>query len=266
MPNLLALSRELRDLIYFFVLKAPDDPPPSSPANSGERQQAEDGPHHACKIYYQRRMHVSSAALLLTSRQIHAEFAASVARWKKSGPLRYKLDCMLYEEEAIYPTWLSVPVISERIDLLEVELRLFGDPEVNEAGFMNAWDRKKAHNDQSPIFWGLCALLQRFTMCGPEFLSCEKGQGVVEVKRLVLNFIDDYRNVESEIAAKYRRRKDIMHGSDVYSIIRSAIMVMYEPGSDRNPAFERMQDVILMLNREDGDDWLYELCETDHGQ
>lgn len=68
MPNFLALSLELRDIIYNFVLNAPDDAPPSSPADSGERRQSCEEIFHGCSVYFPQTVHISSVALLLINR------------------------------------------------------------------------------------------------------------------------------------------------------------------------------------------------------
>lgn len=196
MPHFLALSRELRDLIYIFLLNASDDPPPSSPADNGERQQLCDKDFRSCKmefpqtIHIPKTIHISRTALLLTTRQIHDEFAACIAWLKKSGRLqvRYKLDCMLYREESVHPTWLSIPVLSKRVDVLEVDIRLFRDWEGVAQGLMSAW--KRDHYGHPSMIFCLWALLERFLTRGPDFLSCEKDGHRMMVFSLVVNVVD----------------------------------------------------------------------------
>lgn len=221
MPNFLGLSRELRDLVYMAVLNSANKPPPSPSADSEERHQSYEETFQGCNMYSTHPVHIASAALLLTNRQIHAEFAASIARLKRSGRLRYKLDCMLYEEEIIYPTWLSVPVLSERIDVLEVDFRLFGDPAGNAHGYMDYW--KADHGAASPVLWGLWTLLKRFLTRGPDFLSPEKDERKIEVDTLVLNVIDTSYPDEDWIPGYDRSRDDIMHSEHVVNEMSHAI-------------------------------------------
>lgn len=188
MPNFLALSLEVRELIYNFVLYAPDDPPPSSPADSGERQQSCEENFHGCSVYFPQALDISSAALLLTNRQIHAEFAPCVARLKKSGRLRYKLDCMLDADDSIYPTWLSVPVVSQHIDVLDIDLRLFGMGEFG-SGLMSEWESDL--DNYGPMIRCLGALMELFSSRGPAFLSREKDERQwIIVESVALNVID----------------------------------------------------------------------------
>ncbi|KAI9872677.1 MAG: hypothetical protein M1830_001308, partial [Pleopsidium flavum] len=75
MPNFLALSRELRDIIYTAVLDSEPSPPPS-PAESGDRKQtsgreSDKEPFDYCNMYPLHTVPISSSALLLTNRQIH---------------------------------------------------------------------------------------------------------------------------------------------------------------------------------------------------
>lgn len=255
MPNFLALSLELRDIIYNFVLNAPDDAPPSSPADSGERRQSCEEIFHGCSVYFPQTVHISSAALLLINRQIHAEFAASIARLKKSGRLRYKLDCMLYGEGWIYPTWLSVPVLSEGINVLEVDVRRARNPEGIGGGLMS---KREADPDGcDPMIRCLWALLKRFLTRGPKFSSCEKDERRIEVGSLVLNVLDRSHDGEEMICRWDRSGDDdtriddimamMMHREigivEIYDAIRYLVLT-YSP-----PILERLKTLVL---REDG--------------
>lgn len=256
MPNILALSRELRDLIYIFVLNEADSPPPSSPADSGERQQSYEEFDQCCKVYPKPSVHIRCAALLLTNRQIHAEFAPWVARLKKSGPLRYKLDCMLYEQEAIYPTWLSVPALASCIDVVEVDFRLFGDSGGYSGGFMGEWESN--YHGQSRMIWGLWALLRRFLSRGPDLLSREKCERKIEVETLMLNIIDTSEPDEDSIWGYDRCRDMIMHSETVVWRIQEAMKCLLERTTSPELVFERVKTMVLHEDGKERKRWNFE--------
>ena len=243
MSNFLVLSRELRDLIYIFVLSTANNPPPSSPADSGERQLSDEETFQGSKIYFPYPVHISSTALLLTNHQIHAEFAACIARLKKSGRLRYKLDCMLYEEESIYPTWLSVPVLSERIDVLEVDFRLFGAPDGDAHGYMGYW--KGDLIAPGPVVWSLLALLERFLKQGPDFLSCDRDERKIRLDTLVLNVLDTSVPDEGSIPGYDRSRDNVMHSTHVVLAMSNAICSLLEGGTYPELIFDRVKNIHL---------------------
>ena len=254
MPHLLALSRELRDLIYSFVLDAPDNPPPSSPAESGERQQLCRENVRDCIVYCLPRAYISSAALLPTNGQIHAELSAQIARLKKAGRLRYKLDCMPYEEEAIYLTWLSVPALSSHVDVLEVDLRLFGDPgpDGDEPGsIMSEWtevylSEMRHFSHYSPAIKTLCALLKRFLIRGPDMLSRKTHERKIKVECLVLNVIDGWDRVAETCQFYERYRDDIIHSGNIVWEIQQAMKWRLRELASASLIFETVEVRLLI--------------------
>lgn len=188
MPKFLDLSRELRDIIYTAVLGS-ELSPPSSPAESGDRKRTsgrgglDEEAFEYCNMYSLQPVPVSSSALLRTNRQIHTELAEIISRVKKSKTLRYKLDCLMLDERLIYPTWLSVPALSSSVASVEVDFRLFGDCNGKRSGW--------AGGDGAPsvIIWSLFALLKRFLLRGPDFLSPPKPGRKIKIGVLVLNVI-----------------------------------------------------------------------------
>ena len=104
----------------------------------------------------------------------------SLAKTKKKT-LRYKLDCVILDEEAIHLAWLGVPALSPRLDTLELSLRQFGDPD----SWYSAWYEGDGHGCR--LMKSLYSLLRQFLECGPYF-GTPLALGI-EVGTLVLNVI-----------------------------------------------------------------------------
>ncbi|KAH7343004.1 hypothetical protein BKA65DRAFT_302956 [Rhexocercosporidium sp. MPI-PUGE-AT-0058] len=202
-PPFLRLSREIRDLIYLTVLESTDDAP-STPASCGPRldlgYQGHKGSDWADPCTYKQPpldfgtlsqwnrysetpVYVNSRSLLLVNRQIHAEMKEAISCFKVPHGLKYILDCIIENEFLVYPTWLYVPAVSSRVDIVETQIRACGD-----------WLEKKRSGWRagcggfSHLIWDLLELLQRFLVRGPDFLSQPK-EGGVKVGVLVLNIL-----------------------------------------------------------------------------
>jgi len=113
---------------------------------------------------------VNASFLLSINRQIRNE-VSEVIRGMKSGKLlKYKIDCLIEGERNIYPTWLSLPVLTSEIDTLEVDLRLFGKRSAEErSGFLIGC--RGCNGGPGLGVWSLAALLVRFLEKGPLFIS-----------------------------------------------------------------------------------------------
>jgi hypothetical protein len=130
-PNtsLLGMSRELRDIIYLIAIPTPDAPP-TSPSSYGLRKtlnwyEEEESWEH-CVKYPVDRVSMSSTFLLLVNRQVHKEVGEPLARMKRLGSLKFKLDIMMEDEEHLHQTWMSVPAAISNFGILETTFRLFG--------------------------------------------------------------------------------------------------------------------------------------------
>ncbi|KAJ5819031.1 hypothetical protein N7474_004622 [Penicillium riverlandense] len=129
MPSFLSLPQEIRESILEEVLRT-CHPPPAYPSTSG-RIDFYDIDYQAwrskAKIYHeQRSSHCPSNCLplLLANRQIHDE-TQSVLNRKK---FTYVLDISVLNDYDVFPTWVSVPFLTNRIYALAADVRLFGIP------------------------------------------------------------------------------------------------------------------------------------------
>ncbi|KAL2375435.1 hypothetical protein BDBG_07441 [Blastomyces gilchristii SLH14081] len=113
-------------------------------------------------------------ALLLVNRQIAAETRAILARY----PLTYQLDIMMIQERYLWPTWLSVPVLSNRIDELKITFRTFGSavsPRNHQHMFSSSptgmFDYRLYTNDPPRLVLCLLSVIERILLRGVPFPS-----------------------------------------------------------------------------------------------
>ena len=169
MPSLLDLPREVRDLIIEDVLSAHVyRMPPVAPSKSN-REDFIDFDHRAWlhrrgAIYHdQHDTHISTlnsqVSLLLTNRQISAE-TQSMINSLRSRP--YILDLSVQNEVDLYPTWLQVPLVTNCVSTLYVNVRLFGH-------ILSQKDASHfSGNGGLPgLHWSFYGLLERFLQYGP---------------------------------------------------------------------------------------------------
>ncbi|MCJ1404195.1 hypothetical protein MMC11_007420 [Xylographa trunciseda] len=177
MAGFLNLARELRDLIYLVVLQA-EIAPPSSSTESGPRRNNIEGFMHTIQPVL-----VNSKVLLLVNHQVHDEVQEAIRVLKKSGELRYKLDCMLVGEAQIYPTWLSIPVFSTRVSKVEVSFRSIGN-----CGLRSP-ESRLASCGYDTIAQRMYTLLRKFLKEGPDFRAGAGGGYMMTVDELILNIV-----------------------------------------------------------------------------
>lgn len=192
MPQFLGLPLEIRDYIYTADLDPPNSiMPPSSPLEAGERKRGANrrlpcgGYFENCNMYSLQPLSKCRSALLLANHQIHAEFTAVIERQKRLGKLCYKLDCMIVDQELIYPTWLSVSALSSRLNRVEVDIRIVGTGDKSKR---SKWHH--GHEGPSPLVWSLFALINRFLTRGPDFLApISPQEQQIRIGELAINVI-----------------------------------------------------------------------------
>ena len=169
MPSLLDLPRELRDLIIGHVLNAPRMPP-AAPSKSN-RAAFIDFSHkawlrHKGLIYHEKcgkkSILYSQVSLLLTNRQISAEIRSMINLVRSSSGVNYILDLSVLNEVELYPTWLQVPFITNRVSTLYVNVRLFR----HLLSRQEDW-RFTSDGGLPGLLWSFYGLLERFLQYGP---------------------------------------------------------------------------------------------------
>lgn len=172
-PTLLRVPREIRDLIYCYLLDEYTEPPPN-PSFPGDRLTGEDvvGDSITRKLsinYSKNPPSCQHVALLSTSRQLHAEVLDIIDKRLASGTTSAELDLMAKGYQ-IWPTWTISPSFANRAAgdtrhrkgiNANVNLRIFSTE-----GFRSndGWPRQPGSN-----FRDLFELIKRFIEFGPSF-------------------------------------------------------------------------------------------------
>jgi len=104
-------------------------------------------------------------SLLHTSRQIRAELLETLSLTR----LHYKVDLgFRADTDTLYPTWISVPALSHRVDVLDVNLRIRRGKTSSLCSVQGGDDELEREGD---VFCGGLILLGRFLDRGVYFLS-----------------------------------------------------------------------------------------------
>ncbi len=114
--NFLSLPRELRDIIYSYLVYE-SRPPPEDPEHAGDRE-------FQSKIYFEARSHKPALLQLkLCNWQLHDEVHDALDKHAISdhGPA---LDIMV-RGSSIWPTWIALPTTPHLDPTVNVSLRLF---------------------------------------------------------------------------------------------------------------------------------------------
>ncbi len=127
MASLLTIPQELRDSIYTFAITSALPAPPTT--SYGTHKQTSKAIRAKSRSTIQcglTPLPWSCNALQLTNLQISTEVSAWLIRQKKAHALAYSLDCVILNEQHIFPTWLSLPYLSTSIGTVNVNLRIAG--------------------------------------------------------------------------------------------------------------------------------------------
>lgn len=163
---LFVLPRELRDLIYSYLLDAHRRSPPSPPF-SGIRilRKSGDGTNLKDVSYSVRLPHSKLDGIISSCHAIRHELFDLAAKRNASGrPLSAELDVMA-KGYVFYPTWTRLPLLLSRDTPigLDVRLRIFSPEAFREN---DGWPRQPGVG-----FRSLLTLLNQFLFCGPAFTT-----------------------------------------------------------------------------------------------
>ena len=164
MPSFLDLPREVRDNIIGFVLCTSTGTPYDGTA-TGQRTELNDIEYLSWKarreVNYAKQFPVTSTSqLLLVNHQLHTETTDAINR--SPSKHSYHLDVAIVNEEGLWPTWISVPALSTRVDKLHASFRVVGFL------YQKGMRLFQGHQGSPPdIVWAFYSLLERFLKCGP---------------------------------------------------------------------------------------------------
>lgn len=162
MPSLMDLPPELQTLIIERVVLEHREPP-STPSKTG-RIGFEDMKYLSWErnIYHEPRPthnQSNSGSLLLTNQRLSAITQTVLARIQR---INYTLDISVLNDVELYPTWVYVPRLTNRVSTLTVDVRLFGHVISREDARAQVGD-----GGRLGIQWSFYALLERFLRYGP---------------------------------------------------------------------------------------------------
>jgi hypothetical protein len=100
--------------------------------------------------------------VLLVNRQLHAEALATLDVLPTKHC--YTLDIMLVDERELWPTWLSVPALTTRVDKVYAAFRIIGTSKGQRSGFTGG------DGGLPMITWCFYSILERFFRAGPKGL------------------------------------------------------------------------------------------------
>lgn len=189
MDSLLGIPRELRDNIIELILLSTHIPPdyPGTalrhrvPLIDIDYRSWEYGP---CNNLYEKQDFVpASLPLLLVNRQLCMETKAALQRLPEGHS--YLLDVMLVDEAELWPTWLSVPVLVDRVDSVLAKFRIFGNLQDDYHSVIDPGDASPPQ-----LVWCFYSLLERFLRRGPvgqrRMRSTDRN---ITIKTLTLDFL-----------------------------------------------------------------------------
>jgi hypothetical protein len=185
-PKILTIPRELRDEIYKWTFS---DILPSSTSHQklADRERvaysAEDPETYygeGANRYPKHTSLPSTHWLLHTSRQLRAEVLDSIRRMSL-GKVHYRIDLAQRNDKyKLYPTWITVPLFTDRVDVLEVTFRIRDEKTASiVSAHGDEWDE-----DGDVLMAGLM-LLRRFIERGVYLLSKKKTQNVTVAELLI---------------------------------------------------------------------------------
>lgn len=179
MSLLMSLPRELRDKICTYAILTPKNEPPTLNQTFDEflegRQVLSNPSSNASSgtafvRYRLEKFVATSTPLLLVNHQLNAETISNMRIME--GTHDYEIDIVLLDEIMLIPTWLHVPVLTTRIDTLNVTFRISG---IFDAG-TDAYKAYEFGSDNGfrggdggpyPMVWPIYRLLERFIKVGP---------------------------------------------------------------------------------------------------
>ncbi|CZR63382.1 uncharacterized protein PAC_13279 [Phialocephala subalpina] len=177
MPTLFTIPRELRDAILGHVVYAAINlPTPTAPFDESTRTEildldSQSWGHGKSVKYLKSSSRLGHFPTLIVNRQIRAETLDLLE--KLPNKHSYKMDLMLINETDIWATWLSVPLIANRVDEVYVSFRNVGiaTNEFNEEYQHEMYAGKSllrgGCGGPPYLTWCLYDLLERFLRYGP---------------------------------------------------------------------------------------------------
>ncbi|KAJ5178622.1 uncharacterized protein N7500_001321 [Penicillium coprophilum] len=197
MASFLDLPTELRQIIIRHALSSRRKAPTPSKSKGAPVEDfepvAERWQLGGCRVYYEQDEQVPTCLpLLLVNRQISTETKGVLNSMK----IDYAVELSILNDLDIFPTWISIPCLTQNINHLRAEVRLFGHVLPTTVGRQQGGD-----GGRLGIHFAFHQVLQRFLMYGPVGERKEKGQiNGYENKKISVRVLDlDVTSAENEL-------------------------------------------------------------------
>jgi hypothetical protein len=184
---LTTVPRELRDQILEYVIQAHQNEPPALEQTFEELTQRREilsnprlGSWCHTVLNIPESVTANTTSLLLVNRQLYTETLANIKRLHVHA---YKLDVVILDEILPLLTWLHVPLISTRLDRVDVNFRISGCYDRNKEGrrgrkeedfSVGLYDRYPHYKGFSigcgagpAMGWQIYSIFERFIKAGP---------------------------------------------------------------------------------------------------
>jgi hypothetical protein len=121
---------------------------------------------------------IASLPLLLVNKQVNSEVRNLLDSIVRRNQVIYKLDCIIENVGRLFATPLSLPAVASKISVFEIDLRFFGDYNL-QRGCVALWG------------YSLLALLTMILRRGPNFLCIRDDRSTrnLEVEVMALNLL-----------------------------------------------------------------------------
>eukprot|EP00026_Physarum_polycephalum_P013609 Phypoly_transcript_14027.p1 GENE.Phypoly_transcript_14027~~Phypoly_transcript_14027.p1 ORF type:complete len:249 (+),score=42.45 Phypoly_transcript_14027:203-949(+) len=211
--TLLDLPLHVRGQIFSKVLFNIQDKPNIAQNASPNRIVKDELTKEKCNQYPSQLPPLYYVTLLCVNKQISSE----VKKMFHKKKLIYKLDCLI-GDRAIYPTWISIPRLSNKVDVIEANIRLSGRQTI-EKGWSSGC--RCCTGGPGPLIWSLAALLLRFVTHGPDFLTGKN----TKVGTLIVNVENNVRDNKGDV--------QFMHSARLQQVLTEEIGYLLEPNDKR---------------------------------
>ncbi|CAJ2508912.1 Uu.00g139380.m01.CDS01 [Anthostomella pinea] len=200
MLDFLSFPREIRDKILEQIPLLPRRAPHPSDLNKTDRMAVNDRYYSGAweattRVFFGKRQRLANPLLplLLVSRQLHDETKDMMRRTiETKNPPDYVLDLVYLRDWTLWPTWLSVPRLADRIGTVYAQFRIFDAlahlaTPVPDAGGRGMHQIGCGGPQRAVWLW--YHVLVGFLRHGPAALDGQAEQRPVSVRALVLDFV-----------------------------------------------------------------------------
>lgn len=212
---------------------------------------------------------ITSSPLLLTSRQICQDTLSILDQVRAQKSVTYFLDVLIKNEEHIYPTWTNVPLLTQHLDRLHVDLRLYEDLPRADAKKQQywanlLWNERLVFGMPDLMFDTYLMALNRVLTYGPSVRS-PSPRREIWIEELVVNFVYDEDKLKDNWATRQvpllpqhtassddASMQKLIHWSTIVDELEVAIHSGHWPSPTfSGPARKKIGRIVVTVNDEE---------------